>query len=77
MPDFETCISCGKDIPPGSMATSDKCRECFAPIDELDALKLAVTALNTAPSFAIPALGMNSYKLIPYLETIIREAEKI
>ena len=39
------------------------------------ALASAITALNTAPMFKIPSLGLNSYQLLPTLEKVLKDTE--
>ena len=55
-------------------------RHWIEPLSTLDALKLAIHALNNTPSFDT-GLGsgvrtMTSYKLLPVLEEAVREEEK-
>lgn len=40
------------------------------------ALASAITALNTAPMFKIPSLGLNSYQLLPTLENALKTKGK-
>jgi ribosomal protein L37AE/L43A len=47
-----------------------------APDDLLDALQQALTALNTAPRFAVPALSTNSYAIARNCEQAIKASRE-